>query len=70
MALAVKSAAVAIPLTSVTAVVTLFVESANVPLAPLAGAVKVTVCPGAGLLRVSKTQACSGVGNVVFGSVF
>src|SRR5215469_11876857 len=60
--LAVKTAAVAIPDELVVAVVT---PPANVPLAPLPGAVKVTVAPLTGLLKGSFTVACSCVANAV-----
>src|SRR5260221_8529655 len=60
--LAVKIAAVATPCALVTAVLT---PPANVPLAPLVGAVKVTVTPFTGLLDASLTVACSCVANAV-----
>lgn len=62
MALAVKTGAVAIPCALVVAV---FTPPANVPLAPLAGAVNVTVTPLTGLFRESVTVACSCVANAV-----
>ena len=61
--LGVKDDAVAIPLPLVTAVVLTPVE--NVPLAPLAGAVNVTVTPLIGLLPASFTVACRPVANAV-----
>src|SRR5258708_222278 len=60
--LAVKIAAVATPCALVTAVLT---PPANVPLAPLVGAVKVTVTPLTGLLDASLTVSCSCVANVL-----
>src|ERR1700687_4450330 len=62
MLFAVKIAAVAIPCAFVVAV---FTPPANVPLAPLAGAAKVTVTLLTGLFRASFTVACSCVGNAV-----
>lgn len=59
---AVKTAAVAIPDAFVVAV---FTPLAKAPLAPLAGAVKVTVTPLTGLLNESFTVACSWVANAV-----
>src|SRR5690349_1763233 len=56
-------AAVATPDAFVVAVVT---PPANVPLAPLPGAAKVTVAPLTGLLNESFTVACSCVANAVF----
>jgi hypothetical protein len=61
--LAVKTADVATPWALVVAVVS---PPANVPLAPLAGAVKVTATPLTGLLEASLTVACSCVANAVF----
>ena len=63
MLLAVKTAAVAIPCALVVAV---FTPPANVPLAPLPGAAKVTVTPLTGLLNESLTVACSCVAYAVF----
>src|SRR5260370_4642650 len=60
--LAVKTADVAIPLAFVVAV---FAPPANVPLAPLAGAVKVTTAPLTGLFRESLTVACNCGANAV-----
>src|SRR5258708_4270911 len=60
MLLAVKTAAVATPCALVVAV---FTPPANVPLAPLAGAVKLTVTQPTGLFRESFTVACSCVAN-------
>jgi hypothetical protein len=56
----VKTGAVATPLELVTAVTVrpLFVPPVNVPLAPLAGAVKVTVTPEIPWLPLSLTVAC------------
>src|SRR5690349_24167204 len=54
--LAVKTAAVATPCAFVVAV---FTPPANVPLAPLPGAAKVTVTPLTGLVNESLTVACS-----------
>ena len=62
VALAVKIAAVATPDALVVAV---FTPPANVPLAPLAGAAKVTVTPLTGLLKESLTVACSCAANAV-----
>src|SRR5258708_2708225 len=62
MLLAVKTGAFALPSVSVIAVLT---PPANVPLAPLAGAVKVTVTPLTGLLAASFTVACSCVANAL-----
>ena len=62
MLLAVKTAAVATPCALVVAV---FTPPAKVPLAPLAGAVNVTVMPLAGLFDASLTVACSWVVNAV-----
>src|SRR5260370_1137003 len=64
VALAVNVAAVATPLPFVVAVVDA-VPFANVPLAPLAGAVKVTTTPLIGLFEASFTVACRGVANAV-----
>jgi hypothetical protein len=58
----VKTAAVATPDAFVVAV---FTPPANVPLAPLPGAVNVTVTPLTGLLKESLTVACSWVVNAV-----
>src|SRR5258708_2260911 len=60
--LAVKIAAIATPCALVVAV---FTPPASVPLAPLVGAVKVTVPPLTGLLKGSFTVACSCVTNAV-----
>src|SRR6267143_491288 len=60
--LAVNVAAVATPCVFVVAV---FYPPANVPLAPLAGAAKVTVAPLTALLKESLTVACSCVANAV-----
>jgi len=60
--LAVNVADVATPVALVVAVVT---PPANVPLAPLAGAVNVTTTPLTRLLKESFTVACSGVANAV-----
>jgi hypothetical protein len=60
--LAVKTAAVANPCASVVAT---FTPPANVPLAPVVGAVKVTFTPLSGLLPASFTVACSWVANAV-----
>src|ERR1700738_498314 len=62
MLFAVKIAAVAIPCAFVDAV---FTPPANVPLAPLAGAAKVTVAPLTGLFVESFTVACSCTENAV-----
>src|SRR5258708_36709040 len=62
MLLAVKTGAFATPCALVTAV---FIPPANVPLAPLAGAVKATVTPLIGLPAASFTVACSCVANAV-----
>jgi hypothetical protein len=59
--LAVKAGAVAMPLALVVAVPAL----AKLPLAPLAGAVKVTVAPEMTLLKVSFTVACKAVVKAV-----
>lgn len=65
--LAVNTGAVATPLEFVVAVMVapLFVPPANVPLAPLDGAVKVTVTPLAGFPPLSFTVTWSAVGNAV-----
>jgi hypothetical protein len=60
--LAVNTGAVATPLAFVVAV---FTPPAKVPLAPLPGAVKVTVTPLTGLPPESLTVACSCVANAV-----
>src|SRR5712664_2721110 len=60
--LAVKVVAVATPCAFVVAV---FTPPANAPLAPLAGAIKVTVAPFTGLLPESFTVAWNGVANAV-----
>ena len=59
---AVKTAAVATPEAFVVAV---FTPPANAPLAPLAGAVNVTVTPLTPLPKESLTVACSCVANAV-----
>jgi hypothetical protein len=61
--LAVNAVAVATPLLLVVAVAV--AELPNFPLAPLAGAVKVTTTPLTGLLPASLTVACSAVANAV-----
>jgi hypothetical protein len=63
VAFAVNAVAVATPLLLVTAVAV--AELPNFPLAPLPGAVKLTVTPLSGLLLASFTVACSGVANAV-----
>ncbi len=60
--MAVNTAAVATPDAFVVAVVT---PPANVPLAPLPGAAKVTVAPLTGLLKESFTVACNWMPNAV-----
>jgi len=60
--LAVKAADVATPLAFVVAV---FTPLANVPLAPLPGAVNVTTTPLTGLFPASVTVATNGAANVV-----
>jgi hypothetical protein len=60
--LAVKTAEVATPLALVVAV---FTPPANVPLAPLAGGVKVTNTPLTGLFPESVTVATKGAANAV-----
>ena len=62
MALAVKTAARATPEAFVTAV---FTPPANVPLAPLPGAVNVTFTPLTPLPKESLTVACNCVAKVV-----
>src|SRR5690348_14605777 len=59
---AVKVAEVATPLAFVVAV---FAPPANVPLAPLPGAVNVTTTPLTGLLPASLTVTCNGNANDV-----
>jgi len=59
---AVNVAEVATPLAFVDAV---FTPPANVPLAPLAGALKVTVAPLTGLLLASLTVATNGAAKAV-----
>ncbi len=59
--MAVNAVAVATPLLLVVAVTV--AEPPKVPLAPLAGAVKVTTTPLTGLLLASFTVACSAVAN-------
>jgi hypothetical protein len=60
--LAVNTPDVATPLAFVVAV---FTPPANVPLAPLAGALNVTTTPLTGLLPASFTVATSGAANAV-----
>jgi hypothetical protein len=43
-----------------------FEPPANVPLAPLVGALNVTVVPATGLPKESATVACNGLGKAVF----
>ena len=62
MLLAVKTGAVATPLVFVVAV---FTPPANVPLAPLVGAVNVTTTPLTGLFPESVTVATNGAPNAV-----
>src|SRR6187549_1884918 len=62
MPLAVKAGAVAMPL----ALVTTVALAANVPEAPVEGAVKVTLTPLSGLLPASATRTCMAVANCVF----
>jgi hypothetical protein len=69
VAFAVNVEDVATPLPFVVAVVDA-VPFANVPLAPLAGAVKVTVTPLTGLFRESFTVACRAVANAVLTVAF
>ena len=64
MAFAVKMEEFATPLASLAAVV-VAVPFAKVPLAPLPGAVNVTVTPLTALFPASFTVACSGVTNGV-----
>ena len=61
--MAVKAGAVAIPVDPVTAVTV--ADPLNVPLAPPAGAVKVTAAPLTGLLFESFTVACRPVAKAV-----
>ena len=61
--MAVNVGEVAIPFVPVTAV--MVTDPANVPLAPLVGAAKVTVAPLTGLLFESLTVACRGVAKAV-----
>lgn len=65
--LAVKVGAVAMPCAFVMAV---FVIPANVPLAPIAGAVNVTVTPLTGLCCESVTVACNGVAKALLMAAF
>ena len=65
MALAVKVGAVATPELLVVAVVVLVPVPVKVPLAPEAGAVKVTVAFATGLLLASTTFACKAVVKAV-----
>jgi hypothetical protein len=60
---AVKAGAVAIPPLLVTAVAV--ANPANVPVAPVDGAVNVTVTPFTGLLLASLTVACKAIANTV-----
>ena len=62
--LAVKVVEVAKPLALVVSV-SVAVPFANVPLAPVAGAVNVTTAPLTGFLPLSTTVATSGAGNAV-----
>ena len=62
--MAVSAGAVAIPLVFVVAVAV--ADPLKAALAPVAGAVKVTVTPLTGLLLASLTVACSGAENAVF----
>jgi len=62
--LAVNAVAVATPPLLVVAVAV--AEPPNVPLAPLPGAVNVTIAPLTGLLLASFTVACNAVANAVF----
>jgi hypothetical protein len=62
---AVSAAEVATPLELLIAVVTLVPLSANVPLAPVAGAVKVTVAPLIRFWPLSTTVTAKGAGNAV-----
>ena len=61
--MAVSAGAVATPLLSVTAVAV--ADPLNRALAPLPGAVNVTVTPPTGLFPASRTVACSAVPNAV-----
>jgi len=63
---AVKSADVATPLALVVAIVLFEAVSANIPLAPVAGAVKVTTAPLTGFWPPSTTLATKGDENGVF----
>src|SRR5713101_4084403 len=65
VAFAVNVVEVATPLPFVGGAVVVAVPFANVPLAPLPGAVKVTTTPLTGLFRESLTVACSCVTNAV-----
>ena len=65
--MAVSVGAVAMPLLLVTAVAV--ANPLKAALAPLAGAVKVTVTPAIGLLPASRTVACKAVANAVFTAV-
>jgi hypothetical protein len=67
VAFAVNVADVAIPLALVVA---MFTPPANVPLAPLPGAVNVSTTPLTGLLKESLTVACSGAVNAVLTLAF
>jgi len=62
--LAVRAGAVATPLLVVTAVAV--ADPLNRALAPLPGAVNVTVTPPTGLFPASRTVACSAVPNAAF----
>ena len=65
--MAVRAGAVATPLALVTAVAVKL--PLKLALAPLAGALNVTVTPLSGLLALSLTVACSAVPNVMFTAV-
>ena len=67
--LAVNTGADATPDALVTAVAVLFEVLANVPLAPVDGAVKVTVTPAIGLVAASITLACNAVAKAVLTAV-
>jgi hypothetical protein len=62
---ALKADDVATPLVPVVSVSVVFPLVANVPLAPVAGAVNVTATPLTGLLSLSTTIACRVVPNAV-----
>jgi hypothetical protein len=67
---AVNVVEVATPLAFVGGAVVVAVPFANVPLAPLPGAVNVTTTPLTGLFRESFTVACSGAANAVLTVAF